>query len=45
MTAAMGQHRLPRPRFEELRGEFQVTLVGPGDRFMERELSQSGCVD
>ncbi len=36
MARAMEEHGLPRPRFEELRGEFRVTLIGPGDRFMEK---------
>ena len=35
MTRAMEEHELPRPRFEELGGEFRVTLIGPGERFME----------
>ena len=29
------EHGLPRPRFEELGGEFRVTLIGPGEQFME----------
>jgi ATP-dependent DNA helicase RecG len=37
MTAAMEQHGLPRPQFEELRGEFVATLVGPGEKFMQEE--------
>lgn len=36
MARAMEEHSLPRPRFEELGGEFRVTLIGPGDRFMEK---------
>jgi len=36
MARAMEEHGLPRPRFEELGGEFRVTLIGPGDRFMEK---------
>jgi ATP-dependent DNA helicase RecG len=36
MARAMEEHGLPRPRFEELGSEFRVTLVGPGDRFMEK---------
>lgn len=35
MTAAMEQHGLPRPQFEELSGEFVVTLIGPGEKFMQ----------
>jgi len=35
MARAMEEHGLLRPRFEELGGEFRVTLIGPGDRFME----------
>ena len=35
MTRAMEEHELPRPRFEELGGEFRVTLIGPGERFMK----------
>jgi len=37
MARAMEDHGLLRPRFEELGGEFRVTLIGPGDRFMEGE--------
>lgn len=29
------EHGLPRPRFEELGDEFRVTLIGPGEQFME----------
>jgi ATP-dependent DNA helicase RecG len=36
MARAMEEHGLLRPRFEELGGEFRVTLIGPGDRFMEK---------
>jgi len=35
MGRAMEEHGLPLPRFEELGGEFRVTLVGPGERFMQ----------
>lgn len=35
MTMAMEEHGLPRPRFEEVGSEFRVTLMGPGERFME----------
>ena len=35
MTLAMETHGLPRPRFEEVGSEFRVTLMGPGQRFME----------
>ncbi|MBL7184014.1 MAG: putative DNA binding domain-containing protein, partial [Anaerolineae bacterium] len=37
MARAMEEHGLLRPHFEELGGEFRVTLIGPGDRFMEKE--------
>jgi ATP-dependent DNA helicase RecG len=37
MGRAMEEHGLPLPRFEELGGEFRVTLVGPGERFMQAE--------
>ncbi len=37
MARAMEEHGLLRPHFEELGGEFRVTLIGPGDRFMETE--------
>ena len=36
MARAMEEHGLTLPRVEELGGEFRVTLVGPGERFMER---------
>jgi len=36
-TRAMEEHGLPRPRFEELEGEFRVMIIGPGDRFMEEK--------
>jgi ATP-dependent DNA helicase RecG len=36
MARAMEEHSLPAPRFEELGGEFRVTLVGPGEKFMEK---------
>lgn len=35
MTAAMEQHGLPRPQFEELSSEFVATLIGPGEKFMQ----------
>jgi ATP-dependent DNA helicase RecG len=35
MARAMAEHGLPIPRFDELGGEFRVTLVGPGERFMQ----------
>lgn len=35
MGLAMEGHGLPRPRFEEMGSEFRVTLMGPGERFME----------
>ena len=35
MALAMEAHGLPRPHFEEVGSEFRVTLVGPGERFME----------
>jgi ATP-dependent DNA helicase RecG len=35
MALAMEGHGLPRPRFEEVGSEFRVTLMGPGERFME----------
>lgn len=38
MALAMETHGLPRPRFEEVGPEFRVTLVGPGERFMEETL-------
>ena len=37
MARAMEQHGLPLPRFEELGGEFRVTLIGPGGGFMQAE--------
>ena len=37
MGRAMAEHGLPRPVFEELGGEFRVTLIGPGEEFMQRE--------
>ena len=37
MGRAMEEHGLPLPRFDELGGEFRVTLVGPGERFMQTE--------
>lgn len=35
MALAMEGHGLPRPWFEEVGSEFRVTLMGPGERFME----------
>lgn len=35
MALAMEGHGLPRPRFEEVGSEFRVTLIGPGERFMD----------
>ncbi len=35
MAQAMAEQGLPRPRFEDVGSEFRVTLVGPGERFME----------
>jgi len=35
MAQAMTEHGLPRPHFEEVGNEFRVTLLGPGERFME----------
>lgn len=40
MAQAMVEHGLPRPRFEIIGSEFRVTLVGPGERFMEDLTSQ-----
>jgi len=37
MTAAMEQHGLLQPQFEELSGEFVVTLIGQGEKFMMEE--------
>jgi ATP-dependent DNA helicase RecG len=37
MGRAMAENGLPVPRFEELGGEFRVTLGGPGERFMQKE--------
>jgi len=36
ITRAMEEHGLPKPPFEELGGEFRVTLISPGDRFMKK---------
>jgi ATP-dependent DNA helicase RecG len=36
IAGAMEDHGLPIPRFEELGGEFRVTLVGRGEWFMEK---------
>lgn len=41
MAAAMEVHHLPKPQFDELSGEFLVTLIGPGERFMQEENSRS----
>jgi len=38
MALAMEAHGLPRPRFEEVGSEFRVTLMGPGERFMEETM-------
>jgi len=35
MALGMEGHGLPRPRFEGGGSEFRVTLMGPGERFME----------
>jgi ATP-dependent DNA helicase RecG len=35
MARAMEEHGLAIPRFEELGGEFRLTLIGPGERFMQ----------
>jgi ATP-dependent DNA helicase RecG len=37
MARAMQEHGLAIPRFEELGGEFRLTLIGPGERFMQTE--------
>ena len=39
MTRAMEEYGVPRPRFEELGGEFRVTLIGPGERFMKERVA------
>ncbi len=39
MALAMEAHGLPRPRFEEVGSEFRVTLIGPGERFMEEVMA------
>ncbi|MBC8264683.1 MAG: putative DNA binding domain-containing protein [Anaerolineales bacterium] len=39
MALAMEAHGLPRPRLEEVGSEFRVTLIGPGERFMEEAIS------
>jgi len=36
MGQAMQEHGLSSPLFEETGGEFRVTLVGPGEQFMEK---------
>ena len=38
MALAMEAHGLPCPRFEEVGSEFRVTLMGPGERFMEEAM-------
>lgn len=40
MAAVMETHHLPKPQFDELSGEFLVTLIGPGERFMQEENSR-----
>jgi ATP-dependent DNA helicase RecG len=35
MALAMEGYGLPRPQFEEVGSEFRVTLIGPGERFIE----------
>jgi len=40
MSHAMQKHHLPLPQFEELSGEFQVSLIGPGEQFMQDENSR-----
>lgn len=35
MALAMEGHGLPRPHFGEVGSEFRVTLMGPGERFVE----------
>lgn len=41
MAAVMQAQRLPKPQFDELSGEFLVTLIGPGERFMQEENSRA----
>lgn len=41
MSNAMQGHHLPTPHFDELSGEFLVTLIGPGEQFMQDENSHS----
>jgi len=40
MALAMEGHGLPRPRFEEMGSGFQVTLMGPSERFMEGTMAR-----
>lgn len=40
MAAAMEAHHLSKPQFDELSGEFLVTLIGPSERFMQEENSR-----
>lgn len=35
IAAAMEAYGLPKPQFEEVGSEFRVTLLGPGERFMQ----------
>lgn len=44
MAQAMAEHGLPRPRFADVGSEFRVTLVGPGERFMEDMSAQPAWV-
>jgi len=41
MAAAMETYQLPKPQFDELSGEFLVTLIGPGEGFMEEKNSRT----
>jgi len=43
MARAMEEHGSAIPRFEELGGEFRLTLIGPGERFMEKASVSCGC--
>jgi predicted HTH transcriptional regulator len=45
MGLAMEGHGLPRPRFEEVGSEFRVTLMGPGERFMEEATARPAWVE
>ena len=40
MALVMEGHGLSRPRFEEMGSEFRVTLMGPGERFMQEVAMQ-----